>query len=321
MSDLYRVHGSENQFYLLDQTRLQVALSPKEQQQLAIELAQREHVDGLLVVDESDSALGKMTVVNADGSLAKMCGNGLRTVARYLSERQHQRDFAVTTALKDLSVAQQPDLAPGVPAFAVEIAPVSFDPTALPFTPALSETPIIDQVLPALHPSLHFTAVAVPNPHLIAQVTREQMASPLLQTLGEQLNASNPYFPEGVNVSFAVQLAPNELFVRTYERGVGFTNACGTGMAATTLALSQTKADVAMNQVVSVYNPGGMVKTRVHRDDTGFWIDLIGNATVMAHATIDEDALHRGQWRDVTIEATPEQAAYEQFVATLPREF
>ncbi|MBO1719064.1 diaminopimelate epimerase, partial [Bacteroides xylanisolvens] len=62
---------------------------------------------------------------------------------------------------------------------------------------------IVDTVLPAIHPSLKFTAVAVPNPHLIAFVSKEELVSPDLERIGKMLNAKNPYFPEGVNVTFA----------------------------------------------------------------------------------------------------------------------
>lgn len=179
---------------------------------------------------------------------------------------------------------------------------------------------MIDQELPELAPGLRFSALAVPNPHLIALVDEDQMQGPLLGQLGRRLNGPNPYFPNGVNVSFARVLAPTQLFVRTYERGVGFTNACGTGMAATSLiyALSRNDAQV-FERPLTVTNPGGMVKTIVHREPGQFWIDLIGNATVTHRLAVAETALHQAAvtTATATVTTTDEEAAYQAFVNQL----
>ena len=170
----------------------------------------------------------------------------------------------------------------------------------------------------AIDPSLKFTAIAVPNPHLIAFVSPEVLAGSDLERIGKMLNAKNPYFPEGVNVTFAEILDKDTLFARTYERGVGFTNACGTGMSATTLAFILTHPEeAAFDRVNTVYNPGGMVKTIVHHDGERYWIELIGNATVTATITLPDTALLVGDWQQAKIHATGEQAEYERFIDAL----
>ena len=80
----------------------------------------------------------------------------------------------------------------------------------------------------------------------------EELNGPALKELGTRLNSDNPYFSDGVNVNFGHILGHNKLFVKTFERGVGFTNACGTGMSATSLALALTHPNAAslMNQLV-----------------------------------------------------------------------
>lgn len=247
--------------------------------------------DGLLVIDESDhdGVLGSMQVINTDGSIASMCGNGLRTVSRYLSEKFNQDAFKVETMDSDLAVHREADLADNVPTFSVEISPVTFAKETLPFD-HLGTDNLINKAVPEFAPGLKFTAIAVPNPHLISFVDEETMHSKLLGQLGKMLNEPNEYFPDGVNVSFAQILDRNTLFVRTYERGVGFTNACGTGMSATSLAFCLNHPEVAdFNQTISVYNPGGMVKTRVHDNDSNFTIDLIGNATFTHKVEIPEE--------------------------------
>lgn len=323
MAELRRVHGSENTFFLLDQTTLSQPLAHETLVALTKKITNRDTgllggADGMLIVDDAPQATGAMTVINADGSLAKMCGNGLRTVARYLTEKTGQQAFTVQTSEAPLRVRHVADFAAGVPGYSVEISPVSFAPGALPFA-QLGHDRIVDQVLPELDPELRFTAVAVPNPHLIAFVDEAGLTDGRLGVLGRKLNAANPYFPEGVNVTFAAIEGPNTLFARTYERGVGFTNACGTGMAATSLAFVLTHPEAAaLDQLNTVYNPGGMVQTNVHGSGEDYWIELIGNATTTHLIDVPESALRQADFSGAQVAATGEAAAYADYVKTLP---
>lgn len=322
---LLKVHGSQNQFFILDQTELDKQLTDDELKKLAQKITNKNNgildgSDGVLVVNAPTrpGALAQMRVINADGSEASMCGNGLRTVARYLSEKYNKNEFDVDTLNANLHVSKQPDLASGVPAFAVEISPVKFDQKDLPFT-NLGHQRIIDQFVPELYPGLKFTSIAVPNPHLISFVSHKIIMSDILGSLGKALNNDNPYFYDGVNVNFAQILDKNQLFVRTYERGVGFTNACGTGMSATSLALCLTHPDMGeLGKPITVYNPGGMVKVTVHYDHQRYWMDLIGNATFTNQIEIAENDLHNLDFSKVKITSTGEQDNYEKFVDELP---
>ena len=322
---LLKVHGSQNQFFILDQTELNQQFDNEELSQLAQKITDPDTgllggSDGVLVVNAPTrpGALGQMRVINADGSEASMCGNGLRTVARYLSEKYHQDEFDVDTLKTNLHVSKQPDLASGVPTFGVEISPVKFDQKDLPFT-NLGHQRIIDQFVPELYPGLKFTSIAVPNPHLISFTSHKVIMSDILGSLGKALNSDNPYYYDGVNVNFAQILGKNQLFVRTYERGVGFTNACGTGMSATSLALCLTHPDMGdLGKPITVYNPGGMVKVTVHYDHQHYWMDLIGNATFTDRIKISEVDLHKLDFSNVEISSTGEQADYEKFVNEVP---
>lgn len=328
MAQLTKVHGSQNQFFLLDQTTLSTALTDDELIALSRQITDPNigilgGADGLLVVNDSqhDETLGQMRVINADGSEASMCGNGLRTVARYLAEKHGETSFSVETLTADLAVSAEGAFAPGVPAYSVEISPVRFNREALPFENLGTET-LIDEAVPAFIPDLTFTSVAVPNPHLISFVSAAVLNSDALGKLGTELNGTNPYFPDGVNVNFAEILGHNELFVRTFERGVGFTNACGTGMSATSLAFAMTHPEAAdFETPMTIYNPGGKVQTKVHHTDSQYWIDLVGNATETHHIEVAESALHQANVTPETtaITATDEEAAYQEFVAGLPR--
>ncbi|WP_119317773.1 diaminopimelate epimerase [Companilactobacillus formosensis] len=319
MVKLLKVHGSENKFFILDQTLLDTPLTDVELKALAINLCKNTlgGADGLLVVDTSENCLGKMHVINADGSEAKMCGNGLRTVSRYLSEKYHLNEFKVETLEASLTVSKAENFYTGVPAFSVEIAPISFNNTDLPFSyQKMSE--MIDQNIPEFLPNQKFSAVAVPNPHLISFVS--EVNEDDLGTLGKTLNAANPYFPEGVNVSFAKILDTNKLFVQTYERGVGFTNACGTGMSATSLIFALLHSnEFDPTQDISVYNPGGMVKTHVNLNSVKELseLHLIGNATFTHEIQISELNLHNNNLSNLTVTETGEQKSYQAFVDSI----
>ena len=121
MVTLQKVHGSENSFFLLDETQLKQPLTTSQLAAFTKQVTNRQTgwlggADGVLAITDAPGTAGKMTVVNTDGSLAKLCGNGLRTVARYLSEKTGQSAFKVHTDFADLAVAKQSPLASGVPA-------------------------------------------------------------------------------------------------------------------------------------------------------------------------------------------------------------
>ena len=319
MVKLLKVHGSENKFFILDQTLLETPLNDDELKRIAINFCQNilGGADGLLVIDTSENCLGKMRVINADGSEAKMCGNGLRTVSRYLSEKYHLDNFKIETMASNLSISKAEDFYKGVPAFSVEISPISFKKIDLPFSyKNLDE--MVDQMIPEFLPDQSFTAIAVPNPHLISFVPEVSQLE--LGDLGQKLNAANSYFPEGVNVSFCQIMDTNKLFVQTYERGVGFTNACGTGMSATSLAFAILHSDkFDPTKDISVYNPGGMVKTQITLNEIKelSQIRLIGNATFTHEINLSEFNLHNNNLSDIDVSDTGEEKDYQSFVKSI----
>lgn len=104
MVNLLKVHGSQNHFFILDQTELDQPLSDTELKIFTKKITNPNTgilngADGVLAINQPirKNALAQMRVINTDGSEASMCGNGLRTVARYLSEKYHRDNFLVDT--------------------------------------------------------------------------------------------------------------------------------------------------------------------------------------------------------------------------------
>ncbi|MCF6514920.1 diaminopimelate epimerase [Lactobacillus sp. S2-2] len=324
MTELLKVHGSENQFFILDRTKLEEFLSDKQIIELTKRVTNRTNgllggADGLLLVDNSShkDTLGQMRVINADGSEASMCGNGLRTVSRYLSEKFNQTHFKVETMNADLEVKQAKDLAPNVKAFSVEISPVKFNQEAFPFE-KLNKQKIFNETVPEIDETEKFTAIAVPNPHLINFSNNNTINTNKMEKLGKYLNGQNPYFTDGVNLNFAYEKAPNQIFVKTFERGVGFTNACGTGMTATSLAYALINyPNQNFNEEITVYNPGGMVKNNVKKIDNHYSLKLTGNATITHKINIDLQSLINNDLNKAKIFETNEESDYKNFVNSL----
>lgn len=320
---LQKVHGSGNEFFLIDQMQLDRSFTPLEIDQLRLRLCNRESgllngADGLLLVESAsqNNALAKMRVINSDGSEASMCGNGLRTVARYLAEKYDQQSFSVETMFANLKVQRADQLRENVATYQVEISPVRFETTAIPMN--TEKKIVIDEEIPELSESIRFSVVAVPNPHLIAFVDHDMLMSDTFEQIASYVNSQgNPLFPDGINVSFVEVLGKQQLFVRTFERGVGFTNACGTAMCASSLMYVLLK-DGIFEEPITVKNTGGLVKTVVHQaSQDEYWMELIGNATITHHLTGEANAFINGDFDEIMIETTQEQEAYRNFLQTL----
>lgn len=279
-----KCHGSGNDFALVDARAL--ALDDGAWAGVARALADRAGpvgADGLLLLTAGagEAAFG-MRIFNADGSEPETCLNGLRCVARAGLAALGLDRATVRLKTSGAEVARAADLAPGVHTIRERAGPASLDLAAWPLAgvgPRLIGTP-----LPALAPDLPLTAVSIPNPHLIAFV--DAVDEGLLVRLGEACEAAPDWLPNRANLSFAVVRGPAEMFVRTFERGVGLTNACGSAMAAATFAAGLT-GRIAFGTEVTVRNPGGFVRAAA---DAEGMATLSGNATFEWEGRIEVDA-------------------------------
>lgn len=287
-----KCHGSGNDFLLIDEITNDYAFSEKERADLAKALCNRNTelgADGILFVLKCDHADGRMRVFNSDGSEASMCGNGLRCVARYVCELLGKDSAVIETMRADLEVEKQEDIFPGIPTYQVEISPVSFRLNDLPLS--LDQETLMNEKITRLSDELTFTAVAVPNPHLISIVDTDVIQSETQKQISEYVNGPNELFPDGVNVSFVKPFENGHIYVRTFERGVGFTNACGTAMSASSLVTCLQGINE-MEKPIQVYNNGGKVRCVVHDNEGKYKIDLIGNATYMYQVVVQVNFEH-----------------------------
>lgn len=199
------MHGTYNDFVVLDERVSRISDLPR----FAKAVCDRRGgvgADGVLVINESDHADARMSIFNADGSQAEMCGNGARCVARYLSESGAGDDLVLETSTG-----------------AVKTSIISRDPFEVRVNVG---EPIIEALTPPYEDTFY---VGVGNPHVVVLQTGSDDVD--LPALARRLILSGR-FPAGINVHAAVKAGSDQLRARHYERGAGATMACGTGAVA-----------------------------------------------------------------------------------------
>jgi diaminopimelate epimerase len=217
---------------------------------------------------------------NADGSLAQMCGNGVRVVARVALEEglvpADADELMVMSASgpRAVHVRRGPDGA--FATAAVGMGRAVREPVAVGFDPAWARTDFGGRWHLAEVP-LPFDVVSMGNPHAVVPV--DDIALAPLESLGRDLQ-SHPAFTDGVNVGFVTVTDRTRVELRVLERGVGETAACGTGACA---AVAAMRARDVVDPVVAVHLPGGVLTITDGPDG----LVLEGPAVVVGRMTLD----------------------------------
>ena len=267
-------HGTGNDFVLLPDLDGRLDLSAD----LVRRICDRRFglgADGILRIVRSEAANDAgaqgaeifMDHRNADGSLAEMCGNGIRVFAACLVEHGLADPAGIDIATRGgvRHVVRRPD---GL--FDVAMGPA--------MTAAASTVSVGDAAWPA-------TGVHMPNPHAVVIVDSLDEAGDLTAPPGV---APGDAFPEGVNVEFVREVAPAHVEMRVHERGVGETLSCGTGACAVAW-VARRRPGASDDATYRVDVPGGTVYVE-ERDDG---MHLIGPAEIVAEGSLDPEWLAR----------------------------
>jgi diaminopimelate epimerase len=210
--------------------------------------------DGVLIVGQ-EGEHPSMRVINADGSRPEMCGNGLRCVALYLLEQRRSRPASFIVDTEAGPHAVEVDL--GSPRTA-EVK-VYMRKASLSAREVLRDQSgeWIGRAFSCDNRELVMTTVSMGNPHAVfldgAGFSPSEMAS-----LGPRIER-DPRFVAGANVGFARLVSPTELDLTVWERGVGFTLACGTGACAAAVAAVET-GHSPRGRELKVSLPGGPLR-------------------------------------------------------------
>jgi diaminopimelate epimerase len=272
---LVKTHGSLNEIFALEAAPDAWA-SDAELREFVRRVCDRSSwtggSDGIYLYDASGPN-ARAWFFNPDGSSAEFCGNGMRGLGRLILDLRGTDTEVVNSGGRDYTVHRAPSTPEGVRQVLLELPPLRFDAAGLP-------APFED-----------FTAVAVPNPHVIAIVG--EYSEPDLIELGKR---ADEVFAEGANVSFLQPLGSTvlndtagvapEVFVRTFERGAGLTPSCGSGVVASRAAYSLVSGLDPAERLV-VRNAGGVAAASIHVRDGAWYPVLEGNATVVYRAEVD----------------------------------
>jgi diaminopimelate epimerase len=224
--EFIKMHGLGNDFIVLDApTRTGLPLSSVQWRALA-DRNRGIGFDQALVLEppRSTDTLAYYRIFNANGGEVEQCGNGVRCLAELLRIRGHARNGRLT--LESPAGLIHAELgAPGI--VAVDMGEPAFSPESVAFDTAGQPGP--HYRIDAMGETALFAIASMGNPHAVIEVPNIAIAP--VGTLGAALE-SHPRFARRVNVGFRQVLARNHIRLRVFERGVGETQACGTGACA-----------------------------------------------------------------------------------------
>lgn len=287
--EILKCHGTGNDFILIDETGTDYNLAEGRRVELARKLCRREGMlgaDGILFVQGSSVCDAKMRIFNSDGSEAEMCGNGLRCVGRHVMEKLGKNDITVETMKSTYTVSRAEEIFRDVASVSVILKSVDFRLEALPMS-YKGHNELLFEKVEELDAGLSFSAVSMTNPHLVAMV--ENIDDEQLCRVGKRVIEEKKIFPKGSNVNFVKILGPAAIYVKTYERGVGLTKSCGTGMVSSAIIFCRQDG-TRFGKEISIYNDGGMIKCTVILQESGSYVvSMTGNATYEFEASLELD--------------------------------
>jgi len=263
-------HGTQNDFVILLDRESMLEIGPPEVRFICdrragigadglLRAVLAKHIEGW----SGDRELWFMDYRNADGSIAEMCGNGLRVFVRFLLDQDLVEGPVVRIATRN-GVRETTALSDG--RIRVAMGPV-----------AMGSRVVVVRTADGTE----FKAVTadVGNPHAVSFA--EDLDELPLHTAPRWDPPEE--FPHGVNLEFVRRLGPQHIAMRVYERGVGETRSCGTGtVAAAAAARVHDQDGTALPAMYQVDTPGGTVEVELTQDEAY----LTGPAVLVAHGEL-----------------------------------
>ncbi|KXZ39591.1 diaminopimelate epimerase [Alkalithermobacter thermoalcaliphilus JW-YL-7 = DSM 7308] len=215
--------------------------------------------DGLLVVKESNNSDCKMLYYNSDGSKAKMCGNGIRCFAKFVYENNivKKSNFTVETlaSIQEITLNM---LNEKIDSIKVNMGLPNFDPKYIPVDTTkdkfINETIIINKE------KLNVSSILLGVPHTVVFV--EEIDKNYILKYGPLIE-NHKIFPEKTNVNFVKVIDKENIQVSTWERGCGYTLACGTGITASVVISNYLNK---VDKKVNVISEGGKLLIEISED-------------------------------------------------------
>lgn len=253
-----KYEGLGNDFVVIDDLSDELEVSPAS----VVRLCDRRFgigADGLMIVKPSDVADFRMDFRNSDGTIAEMCGNGIRCFGKHLYDAELISSPSVSVetgaGVKVIDLMFEEGSVTGA---AVDMGEPELEAALIPVAGSTGEK---NELAVAVNgTSVNGTCVSMGNPHFVIFVEDTENAP--VHSLGARLEIDSA-FPKKTNVEFAKVLSEDEIVLRVWERGVGETLACGTGACATAVA---AHLQGLTGRSSTVHLPGGRLEIEWRQD-------------------------------------------------------
>lgn len=257
-----KMHGAGNDYIYIDCFDAPAPSDPAALSQAMSDRHKGIGADGLVLIcpPEGNGADARMRMFNADGSESEMCGNAIRCVGKYLFDhgRLNKRTVVIQTGRGPLELKLEVDGSICKRARVNMAAPIleaSLIPTTLFGNPPCNVPLEVDGRV------FHVTSLSMGNPHCVIFV--DHPTDELVLGFGPKIEL-HPAFPRRVNVEFVQVLSRTEVRQRTWERGSGETQACGTGACAVCVAGVLTGRT---DRHIIAHLPGGDLELEWNEDE------------------------------------------------------
>ena len=243
--------------------------------------------DGVLAILPSKTADARMRVLNADGSEAEMCGNGIRCVATLLHDtdpamRRPALRIETGAGVLSLDLDVEPGTGGRVRAVAVDMGRPRLTRDEIPILPR-GTTRVVREPISARGRTFEMTAVSMGNPHAVMFFDDASSLRPLAEEFGPLFETAER-FPNRTNVEFAYVRPSGEIDLVVWERGSAITMACGTGACATVVAAClEERLSPGVETIVHL--PGGPLSITVEKNYAT--VRMRGPARSLFDASID----------------------------------
>jgi diaminopimelate epimerase len=244
-----KMQGAANDFVVIDGRELTGVDWPA----LAIRACDRRvgvGADGILVLEHSGRDDYRMRYHNADGSVGEMCGNGIRCMAKFALDigATEKRELAWETGAGRITT-EVLDYGEGRTMVRADMGPPHLAPADIPVD--VTGDDVREAVFSVNGSQLKLTCISMGNPHAVTFV--DSVADFPLERLGPEVE-HHPAFPNRTNFEIVEVIDSGHLRMRVWERGVGETQACGTGACAVAVAGQLVRQT---NPEVEIDMPGG----------------------------------------------------------------
>ena len=281
-----KMHGLGNDYIIVDESE-KILIPEEKKPEIVEEICRRGFsvgADGVIFVTpaSTEDADIRFRIFNSDGTEAEMCGNGIRCFAKYVYENEIFRGDEIL--VETLGGIKEIDLdveGVEVRASSVDMGIPTFKTSDIPMISDKEE--FLDSELIVDGKPIKMTVVNVGNPHAV--IFTENIENIDLNEIGPLIE-NHPAFPQKTNVHFVNIINRNEIEMITWERGAGFTLACGTGATSSVIAGFKLGK---LDEEVEVHLPGGELLIIIYEMGEEIRIFMEGEAVLVFDGVMELD--------------------------------